>query len=107
MYNVKRYRKHAENMLLIHNKIVFHIDYDECAVGNDNCDTNATCNDTDGSYACNCNEGFTGDGFTCSSKATYDFTCFPSAKNFKSDARTRFLFSFLIGLGRWQIIRML
>jgi hypothetical protein len=29
------------------------------------CDDNATCNNTDGSFTCSCNAGYTGDGVTC------------------------------------------
>ena len=31
----------------------------------DGCHGNATCTDTNDSYACVCNNGFTGDGFNC------------------------------------------
>ena len=31
----------------------------------DNCSDNATCTDGNGSYMCECKDGFTGDGFTC------------------------------------------
>ena len=42
-------------------------DIDECSsdVLND-CNENANCMDTIGSYNCTCEHGFTGDGFTCS-----------------------------------------
>ena len=30
------------------------------------CDTNANCTNTDGSYNCTCDNGYSGDGFTCS-----------------------------------------
>ena len=30
-----------------------------------NCDDDATCTNTDGSFTCACNIGFTGDGVTC------------------------------------------
>ena len=41
-------------------------DIDECF--DDPCDTNATCTNTDGSYMCACNTGFSGDGEYCTSK---------------------------------------
>ena len=34
----------------------------------DNCSDNATCTDGNGSYMCECKDGFTGDGFTCTGK---------------------------------------
>ena len=40
-------------------------DIDECALGTDNCDVNAVCSDTPGSFTCTCNEGFFWDGETC------------------------------------------
>ena len=44
------------------------IDLNECDLNYDGCDGNATCNDTDGSYECTCNDGYTGDGFSCSGR---------------------------------------
>ena len=38
-------------------------DVDECQTSP--CHSNATCNNTDGSYICTCNSGYSGDGFTC------------------------------------------
>ena len=43
-------------------------DIDECSGGTDNCAVDATCMDTDGSYTCTCNTGYSGDGITCTSK---------------------------------------
>ncbi|CAB4002444.1 fibrillin-2-like isoform X48, partial [Paramuricea clavata] len=40
-------------------------DVDECALGTDNCHNNATCNNTDGSFECSCNEGYSGNGTSC------------------------------------------
>ena len=39
---------------------------DECADASlNNCDTNASCTDADGSFGCVCNAGYDGDGVTC------------------------------------------
>ena len=40
-------------------------DVNECELGTHSCDENATCTDTLGSYTCECNSPFTGDGFDC------------------------------------------
>ena len=40
-------------------------DIDECAISSDNCDSNAVCTNTAGSFTCACNQGYTGDGLTC------------------------------------------
>ena len=44
---------------------------DECSQNTDNCDTNAICSNTPGSFVCQCEEGFSGDGISCSSKAIH------------------------------------
>ena len=41
------------------------IDINECELDVDQCAINATCSNTEGSYECSCNTGFTGDGTTC------------------------------------------
>ena len=46
------------------NLILSSSDINECNT-NSPCHANATCNNTEGSYSCECNIGFTGDGFTC------------------------------------------
>ena len=33
--------------------------------GGNNCSLDATCTNTQGSFTCGCNSGFTGDGVTC------------------------------------------
>ena len=43
---------------------------DECALGTNDCDVNATCADTEDGYTCACNVGFVGDGFTCVPETT-------------------------------------
>ena len=40
-------------------------DIPECEREIDDCDPNATCTNTFGSYVCTCNTGFTGDGVIC------------------------------------------
>ena len=40
-------------------------DNDECTLGTHNCHGNATCTNTDGSFTCSCNIGYTGNGVTC------------------------------------------
>jgi len=40
-------------------------DIDECALGTDNCDVNATCTNIPGSFTCTCNSGYAGNGLTC------------------------------------------
>ena len=48
---------------------IFHgSDVDECENETHNCDQNATCTDTDGSFSCTCNDGYVGDGVNCTSK---------------------------------------
>jgi len=40
-------------------------DVNECAENNGGCDQNATCTNTPGSFTCECNEEFMGDGIEC------------------------------------------
>ena len=49
------------------------IDIDECATGADNCDTNAACSNSPGSFACTCNHGYTGNGVTCMGICSLEF----------------------------------
>jgi hypothetical protein len=41
------------------------VEIDECAEHLDNCDPNATCTNTPGSFTCTCNPNFEGDGTSC------------------------------------------
>ena len=45
-----------------------HSDIDECIEETDNCDDNAACTNTDGSFTCLCEPGFSGDGVQCEGK---------------------------------------
>ena len=49
----------------------FFLDVDDCTEMTDNCDVNAYCNNTVGSFSCTCNSGFTGNGTTCAGKYDY------------------------------------
>ena len=53
------------SLYMLDNIFDFFADIPECERGLDGCDQNANCTNTIGSYICNCNTGFTGDGFTC------------------------------------------
>lgn len=45
------------------------IDVDECNTTESNqCDPNAVCNNTEGSYTCRCRRGYMGDGTKCTGK---------------------------------------
>ena len=43
-------------------------DINECNSSTDNCDTNADCINTEGSFKCICKTGFIGDGVTCTAQ---------------------------------------
>jgi len=42
------------------------LDIDECLTNNGGCNEHATCTNTIGSRECECNEGYSGDGLSCS-----------------------------------------
>ncbi len=46
---------------------ILHLDIDECI--SSPCGNNSLCTNTNGSYECTCNPGFTGDGLNCEGKA--------------------------------------
>ena len=49
------------------------LDVDECSNGSHDCDVNANFTDTNGSYSCTCEEGYTGKGESCQGKIRLDF----------------------------------
>ena len=49
----------------IHTLLLPIVDINECNGAADNCDDNADCTNTDGSYRCSCKPGFSGDGISC------------------------------------------
>lgn len=52
-----------------HNAVFRLVDVNECANEETNeCDTNALCTNTNGSYVCRCTKGFKGDGRNCTGK---------------------------------------
>ena len=55
--------------ILFNISCVLFIDIDECNTSP--CHYNASCTDNDGSFVCQCNNGFSGDGLNCTSKASF------------------------------------
>lgn len=53
------------SMETLHNHFIYFTDINECLQGGNNCDSNATCNNTIGGFSCSCNIGYYGDGVTC------------------------------------------
>ncbi|XP_028411177.1 hemicentin-1-like [Dendronephthya gigantea] len=60
MRNVEAAKKAVEEENLIRKS-----DVHECSLGTHKCHSNATCNNTIGSYECHCHGGFAGNGKTC------------------------------------------
>ena len=56
-------------------------DKNECNTGSYECDVNADCVNTAGSYTCVCKQGYTGDGKTCSGKNPVDHSSEHSITN--------------------------
>ena len=57
------------------------VDTDECLTVSP-CHANATCNNTEGSYTCSCDNGFSGDGILCNGKRFHRFAVVTMDKKF-------------------------
>ena len=55
---------HRMSLLLVFTLLIVS-DVNECEIGSDNCDENAECTDTTGSFNCSCNFGYSGNGTFC------------------------------------------
>ena len=45
--------------------ILFHLDVNECVLKTDNCHQDASCENIKGSFSCQCNHGYEGNGTHC------------------------------------------
>ena len=57
--------------------MLFLVDIDECDRDLDNCNVNATCMNTVGSYDCMCNAGFEGSGFIGDCNSEFQLVTLP------------------------------
>ena len=70
---------HASKMILFDDFQILHVlylivDINECGSDDlNNCHENAQCTNTEGSFTCSCNPGYTGDGVNCTSKILIHF----------------------------------
>lgn len=64
------YVMHAYSVHII---VMYTKDIDECKNGQHNCDVNANCSNTNGSFECTCSDGFFGNGTVCISKCVFTF----------------------------------
>ena len=62
------------NLIIVNVQMIIFIltDIDKCSTKTHNCNLNANCTNTDGSFKCVWKEGYTGDGKSCSGK-THEF----------------------------------
>ena len=87
-------------MILIYT--IVYVDVNECASNDtNNCDKNARCTNTEGSYSCRCVTGYVGDGTNCTGKL---FT-FKLKRNFKVKNHARFSECLFIFVGLFSHFR--
>ena len=65
-----------EFLLVVNIYSIFFLDINECGNGNHDCDMNANCTNTNGSFVCVCNSGWSGDGVVCNGKYFFLFAIF-------------------------------
>ena len=46
----------------------------ECSINNGGCSSDATCTNTDGSFICKCNNGYFGNGVSCTGEILIIFS---------------------------------
>ena len=51
--------------------VMYILDIDECNLTIHNCDINAVCTDSVGSFECECNHGYSGNGTHCGKDVIY------------------------------------
>ena len=81
-------------------------DVDECAIGNHNCHDDATCYNTEGSYTCSCNTGYTGDGSFCTRKFIYVPIISATASSLIFSVHISFVPRPFIGETAWQLTQI-
>ena len=71
--NIPKSLNHSQQLCNITHSYFLFPDIDECFDNSTNdCDTNANCTNTPGSYNCQCLSGFAGDGRNCSGNKSID-----------------------------------
>ena len=65
-------------------------DVDECIGNQAGCAGQATCTNTDGSFLCECNVGFQGDGFTCTGMPYQHYCCMAVSMTLDARAHSHF-----------------
>ena len=63
----------SRNIFLTNFSVIDTTDIDECTLFDSPCHSNATCNNTVGSFQCTCNNGFSGNGIICTGTKIYKY----------------------------------